>query len=82
MANITYFVALPFVAGDDGPQPGEAVECRSAAEAKSRAASMARDPKHVGALAFERSGDPNEGEFEDAKVLATFGDAPSDLSGL
>jgi hypothetical protein len=27
MADVTYFVALPFVAADDGIAPGEAVEC-------------------------------------------------------
>jgi len=27
MADVTYFVALPFVAADNGVAPGEAVEC-------------------------------------------------------
>ena len=30
MAEVTYFVALPFIATDDGLAPGEAVECLSA----------------------------------------------------
>ena len=27
MAEVTYFVALPFVAADDGVAPGEPTEC-------------------------------------------------------
>jgi hypothetical protein len=27
MTEVTYFVALPFIAADDGVAPGEAVEC-------------------------------------------------------
>jgi len=27
MSEVTYYVALPFVAADDGIAPGEAVEC-------------------------------------------------------
>jgi hypothetical protein len=30
MADVTYYVALPFGIGDDGPEPREAVECTSA----------------------------------------------------
>jgi len=30
MADTNYFVALPFVAADDGVAPGEPVECLSA----------------------------------------------------
>jgi len=37
MADITYFVALPFVAADDGVAPGEPVECLSARAAILRA---------------------------------------------
>ena len=33
MADVTYFVAMPFVAADDGAAPGEAVECTSASAA-------------------------------------------------
>jgi hypothetical protein len=30
MNGVTYYVALRFAMGDDGPVPGEAVECTSA----------------------------------------------------
>lgn len=42
MADVTYYVALPFVAGDDGPEPREAVECTSASAAVMRAERLAR----------------------------------------
>ena len=82
MADVTYFVAMPFVMGDDGPAPGEATECTSANAAVMRAESLARKSEHVGALAFSRTGDPMLGEFSDAVLIRKFGDVPSDLSGL
>lgn len=82
MASTTYFVALPFVASEEGPMPVDAVECQSAAIARSTASSLGRNPKYVGAIAFERSGDPDEGHFAGAAVLARYGVTPDDLSGL
>jgi hypothetical protein len=34
MASMTYYIALSVVAGEEGPMPGEAVECRPAGVAK------------------------------------------------
>ena len=42
MADITYFVALPFVAANDGVAPGEPVECLSASAAILRAEYLSR----------------------------------------
>jgi hypothetical protein len=42
MADVTYFVALPFVAADDGVAPGEPVECLSARAAILRAEYLSR----------------------------------------
>ena len=81
MADVTYYVALPFGAGDDGPEPREAVECRSASAAIMRAERLARTEGHIGAVAFSRTGDPGAGEFGDAVVLRSFGDVPADLIG-
>ena len=39
-----------------------------------RARAAATTGGSVGALAFSRSGDPSNGEFGDAVVLATFGE--------
>jgi hypothetical protein len=82
MAELTYFVALPFVAADDGIAPGEAVECFNPNAAVMRAEALSRQEGHVGAVAFSRAGDPATGDFSDAKVIRGFGDVPEDLSGL
>jgi hypothetical protein len=82
VTDITYFVALPFVAADDGIAPGEAVECFNPNAAIMRAESLSRKPGHVGAVAFSRTGNPATGDFGDAKVIRKFGDVPDDLSTL
>jgi hypothetical protein len=82
MPDVTYYVALPFGAGDDGPEPREAVECTSASAAIMRAERLARTEGHIGAVAFSRTGNPASGEFGDAVLLRSFGEVPSDLSGL
>jgi hypothetical protein len=80
--DVTYYVALPFVAADDGIAAGEAVECLSANAAVMRAEALSRKPGCAGAVAFSRSGDPATGEFGDATVIRKFGDVPNDLSAL
>ena len=79
---VTYYVALPFNQSEDGVTPGEAQECQSESVAIRRAEAMSRNPAHVGAVAFKRSGDPHVGEFSDAVVLKKFGKVPDDLSEL
>jgi hypothetical protein len=82
MAEVTYFVALPFVAADDGIAPGEPVECFNPNAAVMRADALSRKQGHVGTVAFSRTGDPATGDFSDAKVNRKFGDVPDDLSAL
>lgn len=82
MADITYYVALPFVMADDGLAPGEAVECFNPNAAVMRAEALSRKPGYVGAVAFSRNGDPATGDFGDARVIRAFGDVPVDLSAL
>jgi hypothetical protein len=82
MAEVIYYVALPFVASDDGLAPGEPVECVNPTAAVMRAEALSRKQGCVGALAFSRSGDPSTGDFSDAKVIRKFGDVPDDLSEL
>jgi len=82
MAEVTYFVALPFVAADDGVAPGEPVECFNPNAAIMRAEAFSRKTGHVGAVAFSRTGDPATGDFGDAKVIRKFGEVPEDLSTL
>ena len=82
MADVTYYVALPFVPSDNGVAAGEATECFSANAAVMRAEALSRKPGIVGAVAFSRSGDPATGDFGDATVIRKFGDVPDDLSTL
>jgi hypothetical protein len=83
MADVTYYVALPFVPDDAGfPVAGAAEECQSSSGALRRAEVLSRTPGSVGAVAFSRTGDPMVGEFGDAQLLRKFGDVPDDLSGL
>ena len=83
MANVTYYVALPFMRDEGGEiTTGNAEECQSAATALRRAEMMSRIPGSIGAIAFSRTGDPMIGEFGDAHLLRKFGDVPDDLGGL
>jgi hypothetical protein len=80
--DVTYYVALPFVAADDGVAAGEAVECFNPNAAVMKAEALSRKPGIVGAVAFRRTGDPATGDFGDATVIRKFGDVPGDLSAL
>ncbi len=83
MANVTYYVALPFTRDESGETvAGNAEECQSATTALRRAEIMSRAPGSIGAVAFSRTGDPMAGEFGDAHLLRKFGHVPDDLSGL
>ena len=82
MAEVTYYVALPFAFSDDGVAAGEATECFSANAAVMQAEALARKPGHAGAVAFSRSGEHATGDFGDAKLIRKFGDVPDDLSAL
>jgi hypothetical protein len=82
MAEMTYYVALPFVFTDDGVGADEATECFSANAAVMRAEALSRKPGHAGAIAFSRAGDPSSGDFSDATLIRKFGDVPDDLSSL
>ncbi len=83
MADITYYVALPFTEDETGdPAAGQAEEFQSPNNAIRRAEALSRLPENIGAIAFSRAGDPMIGEFKDAVVLRTFGQVPSDTSAL
>ena len=82
MAEVTYYVALPFIASDDGVAAGEPTECLNPNAAVMRAEALSRKEGYVGAVAFSRKGDPATGDFSHAKVIKKFGDVPDDLSTL
>jgi len=76
---VTYYVVVPFDRDESGSLvAGEGQEAPSAfaAERKARAFAL----QHAGAVAFSRTGDPATGEFQDAVVLAQFGEV--DLNAL
>jgi len=83
MADVTYYVAMPFLQDDTGsPVAGAAEECQSSSGALRRAEILSRAAGSIGAVAFSRTGDPLVGEFGDAQLLRKFGSVPDDLSGL
>jgi hypothetical protein len=83
MADVTYYVALPFLQDDTGaPVAGAAEECQSPSGAVRRAEVLSRAAGSIGAIAFSRTGDPLAGEFSDAQLLKKFGEVPDDLSAL
>ena len=82
MAEVTYYVALPFVVANDGVAAGEPTECLNPNAAAMRAEALSRREGHVGAVAFSRTGDPAKGDVSDARVIRKFGDVPDDLSAL
>ena len=83
MADVTYYVAMPFLEDDAGlPVAGAAEECQTSSGALRRAEILSKAAGHIGAIAFSRSGDPMIGEFSDARLLKKFGDVPNDLGGL
>ncbi|MDB5604265.1 MAG: hypothetical protein JWP25_1165 [Bradyrhizobium sp.] len=53
MAEVTYYVALPFVAGDDGAAAGEPTECFNPNAAVMRAEALSRKEGHVSAVRRE-----------------------------
>jgi len=82
MAEVTYYVALPFIAADDGIAAGEPTETFNPVAVVMRAEALSRKKGHVGAVAFSRTGDAATGDFSDAKVIRKFGHVPDDVSAL
>jgi hypothetical protein len=80
MAQVTYYVALPFRQIDGEITAGEPQECRDAFKARSVAALLASDPNNCGAVAFSRTGDAALGEFDDAVIIARLGEFDDTLT--
>jgi hypothetical protein len=78
MGNITYYVSMGFVRNEEGDLVAlDPIESQTSSVAISTARSLAA--KNAGAVAFSRTGDPDVGEFDDAKVLWQAGEIPNDL---
>lgn len=78
MTSITYYVALPFEASEEGDLvAGEPVECQSEHSARNTARRLAETS--AGSIAFSRTGDPSAGDFDPAKIIDRFGNTPSEV---
>jgi hypothetical protein len=77
---VTYHAVIVFDRDAEGDlKPGEAREVMSPVVAGRRARALALE--HAGALAFSRTGESTTGEFQDAVVLARFGEVDLDSLG-
>ena len=82
MANMTYYVAMPFKHDETGDLVvGEPREACDAGQAIRYADVFASSPENCGAVAFARTGDPSLGDFDDAKILKTFGEVDMMMVG-
>jgi hypothetical protein len=75
MAEITYFVVVPFEETDGGLVAGQGIQCPSERSAVAQARG-AVSKGAIGAIAFKRSGDPNIGEYGEAVLICKEGDLP------
>ena len=80
MAEITHFIALAFDLIDGRLVPGEAVDCASPALAILTAQGQWKLFGHVGAVAFSRSSDFEQGKFNRRFVLRRFGQVPDEFT--
>jgi hypothetical protein len=77
--NVTYYVVVPFDWDDAGAlSAGQPLEASNAFAAERGARAIAH--QHAGVVVFSRTGNPGIGEFQDAVILAQFGDV--DLNAL
>jgi len=73
VAEITFFVALPFDFADSGIAAGEPIDCPSPAAAIQRAQGLWKVFGHAGSVAFSRTTDFETGRFNDKHLLRRFG---------
>ncbi|MFK0273126.1 hypothetical protein ACIQUG_05595 [Ensifer sp. NPDC090286] len=76
---ITYFVVQSFTLGSRGAFLADDPVQATGPEHAQRLAERLSATK-VGVIAFSRSGDLATGEFEEAKVLFTIGDLPTEIA--
>jgi hypothetical protein len=76
MADLTYFIALPFDFVDGGIAAGEPINCPNPADAIQSARGLWKVFGHAGAVAFSRTTDFEIGKFNHRHVLCRFGQVP------
>lgn len=78
MPEVTYFVVLAFEETEKGRfTPRQPLTPQTADSARRAAQRLA--PSVSGVVAFSRTGDPDLGDWQDALVLARYGELPPDL---
>jgi hypothetical protein len=78
MAEITYFMVVPFDYVDDGIVAGEPIGCPSPGAAIQRAQGLWKTLGHAGAIAISRTSDFEIGKFGAKQVLRQFGQVPTE----
>ncbi len=81
MANVTFFVMIPFKKMRGGIVAQAGVQCSSERSAMSQARD-AVSKGAVGAIAFKRSGDPGLGEYGEATLICQEGDVPDSVEDM
>ncbi len=82
MANVTFFVMIPFKKMRGGiVAQGGGVQCSSERSAMSQARDAVTKGA-VGAIAFKRSGDPGLGEYGEATLICQEGDVPDSVEDM
>ena len=80
MGAVTYFVVQPFENTDRGLVVAQAREVHGGPDA---ARALARRlAGRGGAIAFSRTGDLQLGTFDDAEIIAIYGEVPDDAAEM
>jgi hypothetical protein len=78
MAELTYFMVVPFDYVDGGIVAGEPIKCPTPAAAIARAQELWKTFGHAGAIAISRTSDFALGKFDGNQVLRRFGQVPNE----
>ena len=78
MANVTFFVMIPFKKMKGAMSAQAGVQCQSERSAMSQARNAVTKGA-IGAIAFKRSGDPGLGEYGEAILICKEGELPDDV---
>lgn len=81
MANVTFFVMIPFKKMKGAIVAQAGVQCSSEKSAISQARGAVAKGS-VGAIAFKRSGDPGLGEYGEATLICKEGDLPDGVEDM
>ena len=78
MAELTYFMVVPFDYVDGAIVAGEPIKCPTPVDAIARAQGLWKTFGHAGAIAISRTSDFKRGKFDANQVLGRFGQVPNE----